>query len=291
MSETRAAVLELVRREFGEPHATQFPEAWGPRVVVEAELADRSVFVKVAGDSDVFVERTVLRLAGDAGVPVPDVVASGVDPLVPGRRWIALAPARGVMWPLDDDRLTMQVIRDIANCLVRLRRVQPGGFGPLTAQGEGSYPTWRDWIMASAESNLNPLVAGGLATQAFRDKALSAFATLTPEIATGSMLHCDLSPSHVFVDPRTGAVTCIIDWGGAIVGDPVYDLAYFVAGGPADDPIPRILLPKLLAHTDLDVAALPLYQAHQALFNAEWSRREDIPWAPALLEKAERLLG
>jgi aminoglycoside 2''-phosphotransferase len=41
-----------------------------------------------------------------------------------------------------------------------------------------------------------------------------------------AILHADLSPEHVLVDPAAGAITGIIDWGDAVVGDPARDFIF-----------------------------------------------------------------
>ena len=43
------------------------------------------------------------------------------------------------------------------------------------------------------------------------------------------LLHADLSPEHVFVDPATRAVTGIIDFGDVTIGDPDYELQWLYA--------------------------------------------------------------
>lgn len=62
-----------------------------------------------------------------------------------------------------------------------------------------------------------------------------------------SILHADLSPGHVLVDPETRELTGIIDWGDAVVGDPARDFIFMyedwgtaflqaALGGYTDDP-------------------------------------------------------
>ncbi|MGI8870371.1 MAG: phosphotransferase family protein [Mycobacteriales bacterium] len=298
MTPEQQAAVELVRREFGESVLTRFPEAWGPRVVLEVTVGDRTIFVKVAGDTDVFAEASALRLARTAGVPVPGVLSSGTDPKVPGGRWIALGQAPGIQWPIDDPRTTGRTVRDIAVCLARLHRLLLPGFGPLSMDGVGTCGSWRDWLGDSVDADLHALVRLAHALRKFRAKAMSVVGQAAPSIERGSMLQGDLGDPHVFVNPEDGALTCIIDWGGAIIGDPIYELARFVAGGPADDPRPRALLPDLIEHyladTGIDRSrvdrSLPLYQALQAIFNAAWSHREGVSWIPGLLGRADALL-
>ena len=43
------------------------------------------------------------------------------------------------------------------------------------------------------------------------------------------VIHQDLSPEHVLVDPETGRLTGILDWTDAILGDPARDFVFIVA--------------------------------------------------------------
>jgi hypothetical protein len=79
---------------------------------------------------------------------------------------------------------------------------------------------------------------------------------------------------------------------------PIYEFATLQAGGPADDPTPEMVLPLMLDHyiaeTGIDRArieqTLPIYQAHQALTNADWCRREGVPWIDGLVAAAKEWL-
>lgn len=82
------------------------------------------------------------------------------------------------------------------------------------------------------------------------------------------------------------------------MADPVYEFATLQAGGPADDPRPKMVLPTILddyvAGTGMDRGridrTLPLYQAHQALSNADWCRREGVPWIDGSVAAADAWL-
>lgn len=108
------------------------------------------------------------------------------------------------------------------------------------------------------------------------------------------MLHADLGDREVYVDPATGAVTALVDWGDALIGDPLYDLVRFVGGGAADDPRPAELHPQLHRHyfelnpTDVDYAhrMMTFYRFHICVVEAAWENS----WAPAHLAWADRLV-
>lgn len=293
------SVVDIVHEEFGTPISTTIPEAWGPRVIVGAELEDAVVFVKAAGDSDVVAEAATIELARAAGVPVPEVVASGADGRLPGGDWIALAKVPGVNWDISGSATNARTVGDLAVICGQLSRVRVAGFGALTADSVGRLATWRDWVLGELEDYLGQLLEADYATEEFAARARAVFTAHTPVIAQGSLVHGDLAGSHTFVDPTDGSVTGVIDWGDSLIGDPVYELAKFIAGGPPDDPWPERLLPEIVEHylveTDVDRdrlnRTLPLYRAHNAIFNAAWSVREGTTsWIDGLLSKADELL-
>lgn len=298
MTPDQRAIVDVVREAFGEPESVQFPEVWGPRVVVGATTPVGVVFAKAAGDADVRAEVTTIGLAREAGVPVPRVLATGVDPRLPGGHWFATAKVEGETWSIKNQALASRTLPDIALCLARLHRVQPRGFGPLNAAGHGTFDSWTAWVLQTARSCLDGLVDAGHTTDAFRAMAMKVFEEATPSINRGSLDHGDLSECETFVDPDRGVVTGIVDWGAAIVADPVFGLATVSAGGPADDPGPKLVLPTILDHylpeTGLDRVQierrLPLYQAHNAISNAAWSCREGVPWTEGLLAAADAWL-
>lgn len=298
MTPEQQAVVEVIRQHFGEPTKIRLPEVWGPRVVIEATTANGVIFVKAAGDADVRAEVTAIGLARAAGVPAPQVLAMDADPQLPGGYWFAMSAVAGTEWVVENESVMPETLSDIAHHLASLHRVRRAGFGPLDRTGNGTWEFWPDWIMQTARGYLDALVASGDTTDEFRSAALDIFHNLTPTIERGSLVHGDLTGCETFVDAKTGTVTGIVDWGGAVVADPIYEFAKLQAGGPADNPTPRLVLPAILdsyvAATEVDRVGieriLPLYRAHNALFNADWCRREGVPWIEGLLAAADAWL-
>jgi aminoglycoside 2''-phosphotransferase len=60
---------------------------------------------------------------------------------------------------------------------------------------------------------------------------LATHGARTPPSFAGPLrcIHNDLSPEHLLVDRRTGALAGILDWSDAIVGDPALDFAPLAA--------------------------------------------------------------
>ncbi len=116
--------------------------------------------------------------------------------------------------------------------------------------------------------------------------AIEAFLAAAPPKAdyTPVFSHNDLGIEHVLVDPETGIVTGVIDWGDAAIVDPAYDfgLIYRDLGPAALDAALRHYRPP---GTD-DLAAL----RDRAAFYARCSVFEDLAYGldldrPAYVEK------
>jgi aminoglycoside phosphotransferase (APT) family kinase protein len=131
------------------------------------------------------------------------------------------------------------------------------------------------------------------------DDALRSLASQLDNVRP-RLLHGDLGDGEIFVDPRSGAVTALVDWGDALSGDPLYDFARFVAGGPADDERPALYLPGVkqsyTRHVGCDPAALEgkvlaLYDMHNTVRNAAWCVREETPWIEDLCAHALRIVS
>ncbi|WP_344294648.1 phosphotransferase, partial [Actinopolymorpha rutila] len=117
MTPDQQAIVDVLREAFGEPETVEFPEVWGPRVVVGATTPAGVVFAKAAGDADVRAEVTTIGLAREAGIPVPRVLATGTDTRVPGNHWFAMSKVEGVEWAPENQALAPRTLPDIARCL------------------------------------------------------------------------------------------------------------------------------------------------------------------------------
>jgi aminoglycoside phosphotransferase (APT) family kinase protein len=93
-----------------------------------------------------------------------------------------------------------------------------------------------------------------------------------PEPATQVVLsHMDLGIEHVLVDPVTWAVSGVIDWGDAAVGDPAYDLGLILRDLGADG------LDAALRAVDPDAAGTGLRE--RAALYARCALIEDLAYA------------
>lgn len=284
------------------PMRIQAQWTWGPTVVVEATFSsDLTVFVKAGADQNVHTEAAVIDRVRRSGVPAVEVLGVGTDGQLPGGRWMIMraAPGRTLQEVGRQAPTIGRTLDDLAECYTRLHRVELPGYGPVAVDGQrGELGSWSQWQQQTASEALAALNA--------RDAVSAGFVTRVRELSKafaddldrkpGVLLHADLGDRETFVDPETGAVTAIVDWGGALVGDPLYDLVRFVGGGPADDERPGQLLPTLHAryfernpHALEDAQRmLTFYRFHICVMEAAWG--EELGWTTGHLAWVERLI-
>lgn len=275
---------------------------WGPTVVVEATTADDlTVFLKAGADQNVHTEAVVMEHARAAGVPVADVLGVGHDDQLPGGRWLLTRAAPGRT--LQDVGRTAPTIGrtldELAEYYTLLHKVSPPGHGPIAADGlRGELGSWSRWQRQTIEEALDVLIRRDAVSADFASRVRQLSEAFAGELdqAPPALLHADLGDGEAYVDPATGAVTAIVDWGSALVGDPLYDLVRFVGGGPADDERPAQLLPTLHARyfernpyePEHARRMLTFYRFHICVVEAAWG--EDIGWTPGHVAWAERLI-
>lgn len=277
-----------------EPVTVQASLTFGPTVVVGLEFADGlRAYVKAGAEQDVHREAAVIARVRAAGLPAPEVLGFGFDAGLPGGRWLLTRAAAGVrLHDLGLESATIgRTLDDLVDLYSRLHRQRLRGFGPLLADASGgTLPSWSRWQRETIEKAL-----AQLGEVPFDVLGLGEAFAADLDRAPGVLLHADLGDGETFVDPASGAVTTIVDWGAALVGDPLYDLVRFVGGGPAEDERPGLLHPRLHAAyvtaNELEPAhaerMVTFYRFHICVVEAAWG--EDLGWRPAHLAWAERL--
>lgn len=184
-----------------------------------------------------------------------------------------------------------RTIADGARYLTILRHTIMPGWGWVGDDGRGTSSSWTEWLRDQITTSAGRL--GDRLPVDFVTSAHRLIDVVVPTLAAGSILNGDLGLSHVLVDPGSGAVTGLLDWAAAIIGDPLYDVATFSMGGPAGDPIQDVLQPELLTAYGADPAdpRIGLYRAISHLFNAVWSVDNDVrSWTEDLCEAAVALI-
>lgn len=297
----RRAAERVLAAAFGGVDDVVAHATWGATLVVEARTpAGGAVVLKASAVQDVLVESNAAQLARGAGAAVPEVLASGREPGLPGGKWFAMERARGVTWEsLHEAGVDSRaLLEDLAGHLARVHGLELPGFGWLDAQGRGRFGSWSEWLEHAWSNDLRRLERAWPGARTLAPLADAALRALAPELTRrrAGLLHGDLGDREVFVDAPAGTVSAIVDWGDAVVGDPLYELVRFVGGGPADDPRPARFTPILerayTARTGLEAPPQlrALYRAHNAIRNAGWSIEHEPGWIPALVEVATTCL-
>lgn len=299
-----AAAREILHDRF---RCSTFTRHWteGRTIVAEGRGQDGSVVLKATAEDDVRVETSVYRLIRRSGVSVvPEVVATGVHCDLPGGRWFVMTKAAGVPWsPEEDAGLDRRVQASLAKVLFGIHRIHMTGFGELDASGRGRCGTWSEWVCGEVEAATAALRAAGYLTRSQRNTFVDTYERHAPLLdpGAGSLLHADLDPGEVFIDPTCGDVLGVVDWGGAIAGDPWMDLARFAAGGPADDERrPVRLQPGLIRSYEHRAGPGAEHAVRLALYRLLWSLRharsylnepDEQAWTPGLINQALRRLA
>jgi aminoglycoside phosphotransferase (APT) family kinase protein len=249
-SSHRSAV-RIVAEFFGTPpRHVRAAQTWGPTIVLEIQVEPQlTVFIKAGANQNVHTEAAVASLARSAGVPTVDVLGRGTDNSLPGGRWTITRAATGCT--LADvgfqTETTAKTMDGVAECYSRLHRLSLPGFGPIAENAQrGTLRSWSQWQRQTMDAALDQLMRGEPLPAGFAPRARDLSVAFADDLdrAPAALLHTDLGDQETFVDPATGAVTAIVDWGSALVGDPLYDIARFVGGGPADDLRTIMIMPS-----------------------------------------------
>jgi aminoglycoside phosphotransferase (APT) family kinase protein len=295
-----AAARDVIERELGPLQATNVFHTWGPTIVLGAEpAAGPSAVLKASAAQNVAIEAAACERARAAGVPTAEILAGGADPRLPGERWFLMTRVRGRRW--NENRFEqpgeLAILEQLAGHFRTLHAVRLSGYGRLTEAGSGDHDSWTAWLADGFSDSADPLIAAGQLSAEFRGLVDDVLSAMEPLLATrpGALIHGDLGDGEIYVDPSTATITGLVDWGAAVVGDPLYEFARFVAGGPVDDWRPVAYRPPLLdfyggPRGGDEQALADLYDAYNAIENANWSLVEGYDWTDSLCAKGLGLL-
>lgn len=162
------------------------------------------------------VEADVVRAAGAARVPVPEVLASSADPSAVGAAFMVLSAVEG-------ETIARKILRDdafadarrvlpaqLGRALAELHRIDPAGIPGLAAQDQ--LPTYRSMLDVTEQ----PHPAFELAF-----KWLEAH---RPAPTPPALVHGDFRLGNIIVGPD--GLRAVIDWELAHIGDPMEDLGW-----------------------------------------------------------------
>ena len=182
-----------------------------------------------------------------SALPVP--VVSTIGPV--GCDWFAISErAMGV--PLEQAEHSDQLVNGVADLLEALRNVDldgTTGWGRWDATGVASETSWADYLLAVAADPPDSRVHGWKAALRSRPvlhdrfvagyQRLSALADVEPP---RSLVHNDLLHGNVHVIGTQ--ITGVFDWGNALFGDHLYDVAIFCFWQPW---LPQVRWPAMIA--------------------------------------------
>lgn len=247
-----------------------------------------------------FEKECVAATWREPGLPVPEVVEMG-DAL--DCHYIVTRRYRGTeLADLETSRVPTAV-DGLFGVLAAIRRVElPGqGYGIWSApDADAPAASWSEYLCSVVDRDEERLVgwrrklsAHPSASDAFRrgGAALARRADAFP--GTRGLVHADLLLNHL-IGPD-GSVTAVFDWGNALAGDPLYDIAWIVYCIPWFPAIDRRHVLDLAGRhfpgDDVD-GLLPLYELHIALGELQYAAfREDVAGMEGATDRLERLLA
>ncbi|WP_165986028.1 phosphotransferase family protein [Streptomyces sp. YIM 98790] len=208
----------------------------------------RPAVVKIAPPSEVPVlryergimatEAMVYRRAGaHGGIPGPDVLLEG-----PGFVVMSLLP--GVPWDKAADGLAPEtesaLRRELGRVVARLHTMESpdGRFGYPAPEAGLSAPDWRTAFSLMVEALLDDAERWdsrlGAAPEEIRE-LVDAGGYALKEVTEPRLIHFDLWPGNIFIDPDEPRITGLIDHERAFWGDPVAELISLAFGGDIDE--------------------------------------------------------
>lgn len=172
---------------------------------------------------DLRKERLVIPVARSAGVQTPAVVAFEERISETGPPLMVLHRVAGT--DLDRTGLpesaTVSSYREVGRQIARLHAATGSGF-----ETPAGIP--RDDGGADPRSLLEPLVAVGALdreTAIWLGEWFDRLSPFIPAAPAAVLIHGDLAPRNLIVDPASGAFRAVIDWGDAALADPAMEFA------------------------------------------------------------------
>jgi len=272
----------------------------GRRVVVKT--APTSTDRLLAHEHDLLrAEALVYELAHPAGIAVPRVLLTDWSRTqLPGDA-VVVTHLEGV--PLDGAALSADAAttarRGVGAVMAQLHAIERAPFGyPDKPAFQGA--TWREAFGRMVEALLRDAERWGVALPAgeIRD-ALVRHGSALDDVSRPALVHTDLWPGNVFVDPTSGVLTGIIDPERAIFGDPLVDVVGCEAFSRAQDDATLLGGYAEAAGAPLDVDS-PSARARLALYRlwlAVVMTVERVPrdyqgdWVPGYDAEVDRMLA
>lgn len=179
-------------------------------------------------------------------LPIPNITETGT---VAGHYFAISERRTGAM--IDDmsgeeiAALTPALL-DMLNAL-RIANVSAStGYGHWNAVEAGQYATWRDFLLAVGDDEHESKIHGWRTSLEASPQGANFFDSMAEELRALSvstyegrhLVHTDLL--HFNVLAKDKKITAVIDWGNAMYGDFLYDLANFTFWSPLHSAIQKI---------------------------------------------------
>ncbi len=167
-------------------------------------------------------------------LPIPEVLEIG-DAF--GGAYIVSRRKQGVKLADVESSRVNSVVRNLVELLVSVQTIRlPGtGYGIwLAPTCNAPYPSWRAYLQSVRDRDESRLVdwraklsafANGMETFSLGCEVFQAQLRHVPN--TRHVIHADLLLNHLIAPDNS--VSAIFDWGNAMAGDPLYDIAWIAA--------------------------------------------------------------
>ena len=222
-----AFVVEHLRCRAG---AVQRVPAFATNAVYKVEAGGRRLVVKASPMHDALRgEAWACGQGLGAGCPVPAVLGFG-------RLGSSAGMSAFIMSLIDGSSLAgpHPVLREVGVRLRQLHEVRVPGFGSLSDASwddtggfslrHGSWRGFLEDVVGEVRALAGSYAVAGAVADAAAG-AVDARGEALAAVEVGSHCHGDLKAGHVLVDDDR--LAGVIDWGDAVVGDPVWDIARF----------------------------------------------------------------
>ncbi len=231
LGDREQAVATFVASELGcEATRVVRVDAFATNVVYEVDADGRRFVVKASLMHDALrAEAWACARGANAGCAAPAILGHGR--LGPEDSMSAFIMCRVDGWPIVAGH---PALPEVGGVLRRLHDVRLPGFGWLAEASwdergdfslrDSSWLGFLKGICGDARSLMDSYVVTAPVAEATA-AALDAHAAALAAVEVGSLCHGDLKAAHILV--KAGRLAGVIDWGDAVVGDPLWDIARF----------------------------------------------------------------